>query len=436
VPQGVIFAPHKIMTARTRRSKAAAPKPEAPRAFDTVIVGGGLTGLTLAAALGQAGLSVAVIDRESLAAQTSADFDGRTTALSLGTKRLLEQVGVWAKIERHCAPILRIRIADKHSPAIMNYDSRDVGEEPFGFIIENPLLRAALHARAGEIESVTHLPASRIESIARGPQGVAVTLADGRTLRAPLLVGADGRHSFVRDWAEIETAKFAYGQTAIVTIAHHEKPHGAWAIEHFMAPGPFAVLPMTDAPDGTPRSSVVWTESNRAAADYAALPDNAFEAELQRRFGDYLGKVTAPNRRYAYPLSLQKAKAQIAERVALIGDAAHAIHPVAGQGLNLGMRDVASLAEILVDSARVGLDLGSAPVLKRYDQWRNVDTFSMVAATDGIVRLFSNESRILRAVRGIGLMAVERMPRLKRLFMRHAMGTIGDLPRLMRGEAL
>lgn len=428
------------MTERTRRRPAPrlreTPAEAVPARRDVIIVGGGLTGLTLAAALGQAGLSVAVIDRESLASQTSADFDGRTTALSLGTKRLLEQVGVWPKIEADCEPILRIRIADKDSPAIMNYDSRDVGEEPFGFIIENPLLRAALHARAGEIENVTHRPSSTIARVERDEGGVTVTLVGGHAYRAPLLVGADGRHSFVREWAEIETAKFDYGQTAIVTITHHEKPHGAWAIEHFMAPGPFAVLPMKDAADGTHRSSLVWTESSRAAADYAALPAAAFEAELQRRFGDYLGKVTAPNRRYAYPLSLQKAERQIAERVALIGDAAHAIHPVAGQGLNLGMRDVASLAEILVDSARVGLDIGTAPVLKRYDQWRNVDTFSMVAATDGIVRLFSNHSRVLRAVRGIGLMAVDRMPRLKQLFMRHAMGTIGDLPRLMRGQAL
>lgn len=395
-----------------------------------------MTGLTLAAALGRAGLSVAVIDRESLAAQTAPDFDGRTTALSLGTKRLLDSVGVWRLIEKDCEPILRIRIADKHSPAIMNYDSRDVGEEPFGFIIENALLRRALHGAVASIENVMHRPAGTIVDIARDGLGVAVALADERSFRAPLLVGADGRHSFVRDWAEIETVKFAYGQTAIVTIAEHERAHGNWAIEHFMPGGPFAILPMKDAKDGAHRSSIVWTESNAAAAQYVALPQAAFDVELQRRFGDYLGEVTAPGRRFAYPLSLQKAKRLTAERTALVGDAAHAIHPVAGQGLNLGMRDVASLAEILVDSARVGLDLGSAPVLKRYDQWRNVDTFSMVAATDGIVRLFSNESRILRVVRGLGLMAVDRMPRLKQLFMRHAMGTIGDLPRLMRGEAL
>jgi 2-octaprenyl-6-methoxyphenol hydroxylase len=416
-----------------RPTRTAAPS---PIACDTVIVGGGLTGLTLAAALGQAGLSVAVIDRETLAAQIAPAFDGRTTALSLGTKRLLDSVGVWASIEKDCEPILRIRIADKHSPAIMNYDSRDVGEEPFGFIIENALLRRALHRRVAALETVLHRPACTIDRIERDERGVAVSLTNGQSFRTPLLVGADGRHSFVRDWAEIEAVKFAYGQTAIVTIAHHERAHGNWAIEHFMAPGPFAVLPMKDAENGTHRSSIVWTESNAAAAQYAALPQAAFDAELQRRFGDYLGEVTAPGRRFAYPLSLQKAKALTADRTALVGDAAHAIHPVAGQGLNLGMRDVASLAEILVDSARVGLDLGSAPVLKRYDQWRNVDTLSMVAATDGIVRLFSNESRILRAVRGIGLMAVDRMPRLKQLFMRHAMGTIGDLPRLMRGQAL
>jgi 2-octaprenyl-6-methoxyphenol hydroxylase len=424
---------------RRPRSTAApntAPAPTAETACDAVIVGGGLTGLTLAAALGQAGLAVAVIDRESLAAQTAADFDGRTTALALGTKRLLAALGIWPLVAPDCAPILRIRIADKHSPAIMNYDSRDVGEDPFGFIIENALLRRALHRRVGAIASVTHRPASTIAAIAREAHGIRVELAAGERFRAPLVIGADGRHSFVRDWAEIDTVRFAYGQTAIVTIAHHEKPHGAWAIEHFMPGGPFAVLPMTDAPDGAHRSSIVWTEKTRAAAEYAALPPAAFAAELQRRFGDYLGEVTAPNRRYTYPLSLQKAKAQIAERVALIGDAAHAIHPVAGQGLNLGMRDVASLAEILIDSARLGLDLGSAPVLKRYEEWRNVDTLSMVAATDGIVRLFSNNSRILRAVRGFGLMAVDRMPRVKQVFMRHAMGTIGDLPRLMRGEAL
>lgn len=420
----------------TRPRPARSVSQAASVACDVIIVGGGLTGLTLAAALGGAGLTVAVIDRESLAAQVAPDFDGRTTALSLGTKRLLDSVGVWRDIEKDCEPILRIRIADKHSPAIMNYDSRDVGEEPFGFIIENALLRRALHAQADVIDTVLHRPASTIEAITREAHGLTVALTNGQSFRAPLLIGADGRHSFVRDWAEIETVKFGYGQTAIVTIAEHARPHGNWAIEHFMPGGPFAVLPMKDSSNGAHRSSIVWTEANEAAAQYAGLPQTAFDAELQRRFGDYLGEVTAPGRRFTYPLSLQKAKNLTAERVALVGDAAHAIHPVAGQGLNLGMRDVASLAEILVDSARVGLDLGSAPVLKRYDQWRNVDTLSMVAATDGIVRLFSNQSRVLRAVRGVGLMAVDRMPRLKQLFMRHAMGTIGDLPRLMRGEGL
>ncbi len=408
----------------------------AARRTRVLIVGGGIAGMTLAAALGTAGIEVTILDRDSMATRTTVAFDGRTTAIAYGSRRLMEGAGIWPLVEHDAEPILDIRIADGHAPVFLHYDHSEVGDEPFGHIVDNRVLRQGQFDRLAALPSVTALAPARVVTLAREPGCVAATLADGTVIRAELVIGADGRESVVRRWTGIETVRWRYRQKAIACCIAHEQPHNGLAVEHFHPAGPFAVLPMTDDAEGTHRCSIVWSEREDLAPAFMALPEDAFNAELQARVGDWLGAVRLIGRRYIYPLGVMHAKSYVAERVALISEAAHAIHPIAGQGLNMGLRDIAALAEILVDRARLGLDLGAAEGLDHYQRWRRVDNATLVAVTDGLNRLFSTGKPPVRWARDAGLAAVGRIPPLKRFFMRHAMGVVGKLPRLVRGEPL
>lgn len=402
--------------------------------FDAAIVGGGLAGTTMAAILGGAGLRIALIERNAPALLEAPAYDGRTTAITFGSKRIMEAAGLWAGLAPHACPIDDIRIADGKSPLFLHFDSREVGDAPFGWIVENRTIRRALHARIAEIRSVEHIaPASVAEIDPNGPLA-RLTLADGRKLAAELIIGADGRDSFIRAASGIETVGWAYGQDAIVTVMGHEVPHGNIAVENFLRAGPFAILPMNDAPDGTHRSSIVWSDRKNSVPLYMRLDGSAFDAELQRRAGAWLGKVWDLGPRFAYPLQLRHAKRYIAPRVALIADAAHVIHPIAGQGLNLGMRDIGLLAELLIERRRSGLDLGDPALLRRYEAGRRLDNVVYSAATDILDRLFSNDVPPIRLARRVGLGTVNRIAPLRRFFMRQAMGAAGALSRFGRAE--
>ena len=409
---------------------------------DVLIVGGGMVGSTLAAALGGAGLAVVLVDRADPGHQLEAAFDGRTSAIAHGSQRGLAAIGLWAALAPDAEPILEIRVSDGASPLFLHYDHREVGDAPLGYIIENRAIRRALFAHVGGLDSVTVKAPMSLAQLETRPGAVEATLGDGTVVRAALAVGADGPRSWLRRQAGIALTEWRYKQTGIVCTMAHAAPHRGIAHERFLPAGPFAVLPMTDdrtvAPGrlGRHRSSIVWTEREALAPAMLALDDDAFSDELAERFGPHLGRVRVVGPRWSYPLALHHAESYVAPRLALIGDAAHLIHPIAGQGLNLGLRYVAALAEVLVDARRLGLDIGSADVLARYQRWRRFDNTVLVAATDSLNRLFSNDVAVVRLVRDLGLGAVNRIAPLKRLFMRHAMGVVGELPRLLRGEAL
>lgn len=416
--------------------------------IDALIVGGGMVGSTLASALGGAGLDVVVVDRAAPPQQTDPAFDGRTSAIAHGSRMVLEGIGVWRRVAHEAEPILDIRVSDGDAPFFLHYDHRDLGEAPFGHIVENRAIRRALHEHVSGLGSVRLIaPASVSDLDFEGSRARAV-LDDGTRFEAGVVLAAEGRRSRTRARAGIGVTEWSYPQTAIVCTVAHEAPHGGIAHERFLPAGPFAILPMTDAaePDaestalpGLPwrhRSSLVWTERAEIAPRILELDRQAFDEELSRRFGDFMGKVRSVGPRWSYPLSVLIAERYVDRRLALVGDAAHAIHPIAGQGLNLGLRDVAALAEVLVDAARIGLDIGDLAVLERYQRWRRFDTVTLTMVTDGLNRLFSNDIPPVRLARDLGLAAVNRMPPLKRLFMRHAMGTLGHLPRLVRGQPL
>lgn len=422
---------------------------------EVLVAGGGMVGLAFAVALAEAGIKVVVIDRMDPAAQRDEAFDGRSSAIARGSQQALDVLGLWDGMAAAASPILDIRISDGRlgtarpggaSALYLHFSHEDVTEagaeaRPLGHIVENTATRRACLDRAQALDKIDLRAPAELAEVTRGPGRVTARLADGTTIRAALLVAADGRGSAQRQAAGIKIMEVAYPQTAIVATVAHEIPHGGVAHEHFLPAGPFALLPMTDAPgeSGRPvhRSSLVWTEKSELVAAMMALDAAAFAGELQRRFGDSLGRLSLwGGRRWTFPLSLLHAERYIDTRLALIGDAAHGIHPIAGQGLNLGLRDVAALAECIVDARRLGLDIGGAPVLERYQRWRRLDNMALIAATDSLNRLFSNDLPPVRLLRDLGLAAVNRVPPLKRFFMRHAMGMVGDLPRLVKGETL
>ena len=403
---------------------------------EVAIVGGGMVGSTLAAALAQAGIPVALIDKADPAALTEEAYDGRTVAIAHATHRLLQATGLWTRIVPHAEPILDIRVSDGPSLLFLHYDHRELGEDPLGYIVENRAVRRSLYARLGGLEGVRFRAPADLARHVVMPDGVALTLADGSEFTAAVLIAADGGDSALRRAAGIAAAQWDYGQTAIVCTMGHEKPHRGVAHERFLPAGPFAVLPMTDDPRHGHRSSIVWTERASLVPAMLALSDADFSLELYRRFGPWLGDVRVLGGRWSYPLRFLHAESYVRPRFALVGDAAHVMHPIVGQGLNIGLRDVAALAEVLVEAKRLGLDPGSTAVLERYQRWRRFDNQVLLTVTDALNRLFSNDLAPLRLARDLGLAAVDRLAPLKRLFMRHAMGTVGELPRLLRGEAL
>jgi 2-octaprenyl-6-methoxyphenol hydroxylase len=392
---------------------------------DILIVGGGLVGLTLGRALALKGIRSVAVDREPAESQTDAAYDGRGSAIALGSKQLLDRIGLWDRIVPEAGPILDIRVSDGDSRLFLHYDHREVGDQPMGWIVENTVTRRALFDGLAEVPGLTLLAPMNVATLERRQDGVAATLADGRIVFARLAIAADGRGSRLREEAGIKVTRWSYGQTGIVCSVSMERPHRNIAHERFLPAGPFALLPMTGIPGHPNRASIVWTERDDLVPQMLALDDDAFSAEMNRRFGDYCGRLTLLGRRWHYPLSLLLAERMTDRRLALVGDAAHGIHPIAGQGLNLGLRDVEVLVELLAEAHGLGLDLGSAALLADYDRRRRVDTMTLVAATDGLNRLFSNDIAPVRLARRLGLAAVNQMPPLKRLFMRHAMGTIG-----------
>lgn len=401
---------------------------------DVLIAGGGFTGLTLAIALRQAlGPTFAVALADPSLGKSHAD-DARASAIIAAARRLFETIGVWPSVAEEAQPILDMvvtdsRLNDAVRPVFLSFAGDIEPGEPFAHMIENRHLVAVLEAKARALG--IELKATAVTRFSPHPQKVDVQFGDGTDIATRLLVAADGARSTIRQAAGIATHGWEYPQSAIVTTVGHERDHNGRAEEHFLPAGPFAILPLKGR-----RSSIVWTEQTREAERIVALPDAAFHDELEKRFKLHLGEIDVAGARRALPLGFFVARSFVAERIALVGDAAHVIHPIAGQGLNMGLKDIAALAEVIVDAARLGLDPGSATVLERYQRWRRFDTMTMGLATDGLNRLFSNRSDVLRLFRDVGLGMVDRLPGLKRLFMREAAGLFGDVPKLLRGEAL
>jgi 2-octaprenyl-6-methoxyphenol hydroxylase len=412
--------------------------------FDLAIVGAGLNGSLLALAAGEAGLRTALIDRVPLKSLTEPAFDGRTTAIAYSSQRLFAALGAWDEVAAEAEPILDIRISDaghdgRPSALFLHFDHREAADDadetaPMGWIVENRLLRTVLLRRLAACPHVELVAPDEPAETVRTLDRAELRLKSGRTLIARLVASAEGRLGAMREDAGIGARAWSYGQIAIVLVAEHERPHRGVAQEKFLPGGPFAILPMRDSAEGAHRSSIVWSERAGIARRLLELDAPRFHAEFARRFGDHLGSVRPVGPRWSHPLGLVHAERYVEQRLVLVGDAAHGIHPIAGQGYNLGVRDIAALVEALVDAKRLGLDIGAADTLERYAQWRRADNLTMVAATDLLNRLFSNDIRPLRLVRDLGLATVNRVPALRRFFVRHAMGLVGDLPRLMRGE--
>jgi 2-octaprenyl-6-methoxyphenol hydroxylase len=413
--------------------------------FDVVIAGGGMAGATLALALAQARLRVALVDATAPETRVAPTFDGRTSAVAFANFRQWRALGVGERLSAQAQPITEILITDGPAPgagrgapgpAFLHFDVEEVaaqtGGEPLGWVLENRHIRAALNGALAEADVSTLIGV--VDAVSPDPAGATMTLKDGRTLRAAVVVGADGRASRVRTAAGIGVQGWTYRQAGVVATLALERPHNGVAHQHFLPGGPLAILPLLGDASADHRASLVLTElTSRADALVAASPE-AFEAHLARRFGDMLGRPRLIGPRMAYPLRLQVADRMTGRRTALIGDAAHVIHPIAGQGLNLGLKDVGALAQVLIDAARIGEDIGSESVLDRYARWRRFDGAGLAMATDLLTRLFSNDLAPLRLARDLGLAAVNRVPALRRLFMQEAGAGLGDLPQLLHGE--
>lgn len=401
---------------------------------DILIAGGGLNGLSLALALASAGFGVTLVDPLPRATRGKAGFDGRAYALAIASMRVLSALGVWQHLAEP-QPILAIKVTDGRagegpSPLMLAFDHAEIEEGPMGYMVEDRHLRPALLDAAGRA-GVTQVDRDGVAGFTPGPAGIRVTLASGGEIAARLLVGCDGRRSHVAETAGIRRSGWRYGQTALVAAIAHERPHAGTAHQFFMPEGPLAILPLTRN-----RASIVWTETDARAAGIMKLGEAAYLDHLRPRFGSFLGDIALAGDRFAYPLELSLAERFVAGRVALLGDAAHVVHPIAGQGLNAGLKDVAALAEVVADARRRGEDFGSADVLERYQRWRRFDTAALAAAMDGFNRLFSNDNPTLRLVRDLGLGLANALPGLRRGLIREAAGLTGDLPRLARGLPL
>lgn len=399
---------------------------------DILIVGGGLAGPTLALALARSGFSVTVIDALEEKIRRNAAFDGRSYAVALTSCRLLQGVGLWPALADDAQPILDIKVSDGRagegpSPFFMHFDHRDLGSDPMGHMIEDRHIRRALLDAMEAEPKVTHLSGETVTDHVPDTAGVAVTLANGQTLRGRVLIGADGRQSGTATRTGIKRTGWEYGQTALVCALKHEKPHNGIAHQFFMPAGPLAILPLKGN-----RSAIVWSETAEQAAAVNAMDDADYLQVLMPRFGSFLGEISLAGKRYTYPLNLSLAHRLIADRTALIADAAHGVHPIAGQGLNAGMRDIAALADVFGDAKRLGEDIGSSAVLKRYEEWRRFDNAALAVATDSFNRLFSNDNALLRMGRDVGMGVINALPGIRRSFMREAAGLNGDLPRLMQ----
>ncbi|MES2435620.1 MAG: FAD-dependent monooxygenase [Pseudomonadota bacterium] len=400
---------------------------------DIVIVGGGLNGPALGVALARTGLRVVVVDARAAGARAEAGFDGRAYALAVASKRLLEVIGVWPRLEGRVQPILQIKASDGvagqgPAPFFLTFDHAEMEEGPMGFMAEDRYLYAAFLG-AMEAAGVTLISGETVVSQQVTGQGVEVVLASGRVVRGSVLVGCDGRASGVASRAGIGRTGWGYGQTALVTAIRHERDHQGIAQQFFMPSGPLAILPLA----GGHHSSIVWSETEAQAAAIQALPDAEYLEALRPRFGDFLGEIALAGERFTYPLSLTLANSFVAPRVSLVGDAAHGVHPIAGQGLNLGLRDVGALAQVLIEAVRRGEDIGAANVLERYQRWRRFDSTALALGMDGVNRLFSNDNPVLRLGRDLGMGLVNAVPGLRRGFMRQAAGLSGEVPKLLRG---
>ena len=399
---------------------------------DVVIVGGGHAGCTMAALLAKNGVTSICIDQDDPTRTLTAGFDGRTTAISFGSQRVIKAAGAWDKLEPEACAIRDIKIMDSGSPTLLEFLVEDVEADAFGWILENRRLRQSLYQTLQKLDKATHIAPCRVSGFTRDEDGVTVQLENGRAARGQLVIGADGRNSFTRDWMGIETRGWKYNQRALVCIVTHENPHDHIAIEDFRSEGPFAVLPMADDEQGRHRSSIVWTEHGDEKKSALHWDEDTFNAALNERFPAFYGLVRLSGRRFSYPLGLTHAQEYIAPRMALVADAAHAIHPIAGQGLNIGLRDIGELAELLIKAKKAGQDLGSEHLLRSYQCARRLDNMAMAGATDTLNRLFSNDLQSVRVLRKIGLRAVQRIPAARKFFMKQAMGASGLLPSLIR----
>lgn len=396
-----------------------------------LIIGGGHAGLLLALALERVGLPVRLIEAQPVAAIRDARFDGRALALMYGSKRVFDGLGLWPALADLAEPVWGVRVEDRGSGAAIAYDAREVGDHPFAYGITNQALRRRLLELVLARPLIEVVAPARITEIGRRADRARVVLDDGRELVGPLIIGADGRGSMVRARAGLEGERWQYPQTALTFALRHRRSHGGLVREYLSSAGPLALLPLA-----SDRCSVTWIERHAVAGRLLAGDRDALLAALRERIGDELAPAALCGRPSAHPLAGHRARRFVAPRIALVGDAAHAVHPIHAQGFNLGVRDVAALAEVLTDAWRRGLDLGGAEVLVRYDRWRQADTRFVVGLTDGLNRLFSTDLLPARLLRGAGLAALSRLAPLRHLAMRRGMGLSGDLPRLARGEAL
>ncbi|GBF27103.1 2-octaprenyl-6-methoxyphenol hydroxylase [bacterium MnTg02] len=407
--------------------------------FDLIIAGGGFVGLTLARAMSFAAkgrMRICVIDRVPLSTMVKAEPNGRAFAISASSRRMLEVLDVWRHVGDAAQPVTAFDITDSplHSPlrpVLLQIDSEVAPGEPSAHIVENHDLLRALAATVHGDKAISVLAPDKVLGFIRNDYSISVQRANGSSVGASLLVAADGRKSSLRDFAQIKTVKWAYPQVGIVTTVGHEKPHHGRAVQHFLPAGPFAILPLKGN-----RSSLVWTETSETGRTIMESDDDAFLDALRERFGSRLGSLSIAGPRFAYPLDFHLARQFTADRFALVGDAAHGVHPIAGLGFNIGLRDVAALTEVVIDASRLGLDIGSETILKRYQRWRRFDSAFSALVMDGLNRLFSSDNAPIRTVRDLGIGLVDRAPLLKRFFVQEAAGFSGDVPRLLKGETL